>query len=395
MLDLILIALAAAFAVAGYRQGFIVGVLSFVGFLGGAALGAALSPRIAQLVEGPGPQALVAIVVVFLGAVIGQLIASLVGAAVRSRVTWRPAALVDAVGGAGVSVVSVLLIAWLIGSAVANTPLPTVSGMVRGSAVLRGLDRFMPPAAHTMFSSFHQFLSSGPYPQVFAGLAPDGSLTVGPVHPSVVHAAALARDKPSIVKVKGWAPQCRQRLEGSGFVIAPEHVLTNAHVVAGVTGGPVVAQGQRAPLAAHVVLYDPQRDVAVLYVPGLTAPPLRFAGDAPRGSDAIVAGYPQDHGFTAVAARVDVEQSANTVDIYDTHYVTRQIYRIRALVQPGNSGGPLLARGGSVYGVVFAAALNRENTGYVLTAGEVASDARTGAKATVPVSTQACTRPGG
>src|SRR5947207_12925115 len=119
LLDLILIALAAAFAVAGYRQGFIVGVLSFVGFLGGAAVGAVFSPAIARaLVSGPARQALVAIIVVFLAAMIGQLVASLAGAAVRSRVTWRQGAFADATGSAVVSAIAVLLVAWLMSSAV-------------------------------------------------------------------------------------------------------------------------------------------------------------------------------------------------------------------------------------------------------------------------------------
>ena len=181
LLDLILIALAAAFAVAGYRQGFIIGVLSFVGFLGGAAVGAVFSPAIARaLVSGPARQALVAIVVVFIAAMIGQLVASLAGAAVRSRVTWRPVAFVDAVGGAVVSVMSVLLIAWLIGSAVANAPFPAVAGQVSGSVVLRGVDRIMPPPAHLMFSDFRRLLASGPYTQVFGALGAEGALTVPP-----------------------------------------------------------------------------------------------------------------------------------------------------------------------------------------------------------------------
>ena len=238
LLDLILIALAAAFAVAGYRQGFIVGVLSFVGFIGGAAVGAVFSPSIARsLVSGSARQALVAIVVVFLCAMAGQLVASLAGAAVRSRVTWRPATFVDAVGGAVVSVLSVLLIAWLIGSAVANAPFPTVAGQVGGSAVLRGVDRFMPPSAHVMFSNFRRLLANGPYTQVFGALGAGASPTVSPPDPGGVHAAGLKRARPSVVKIVGTAPSCSRNLEGSGFVFAPQRVLTNAHVVAGVEIG--------------------------------------------------------------------------------------------------------------------------------------------------------------
>ena len=137
LLDLILIVLVVAFAVAGYRQGFIIGVLSFAGFIGGGALGAEFGPRIAPCHLDSGWQAVVAIVVVFLAAVVGQLIASGLGVAMRSRLTWRPATVLDSVGGAVVSVISVLLIAWLIGSAVAYAPFPTISRQVNDSAVLR------------------------------------------------------------------------------------------------------------------------------------------------------------------------------------------------------------------------------------------------------------------
>lgn len=390
LLDLILIALAAAFAVAGYRQGFIVGVLSFVGFLGGAAVGAVFSPAIARtLVSGSARQALVAIVVVFLAAMVGQFVASLAGAALRSRVTWRPATFVDAVGGAVVSVISVLLIAWLIGSAVVNAPFPAVAGQVGGSAVLRGVDKFMPPSAHVMFSDFRRLLASGPYTQVFGGLGAEGSLTVPPPNPHVIDTPGVRRAKPSVVKIIGAAPACSRNLEGSGFVFAPQRVLTNAHVVAGVRSGPtVIAAGRAHP--ASVVLFNAERDVAVLYVPSLRARSLTFTQHASRGDNAVVAGYPRNRQFTAVPARIGSEQTANSPDIYQTHTVTRNIYAVRAVVEPGNSGGPLLTPGGSVFGMVFAAAVDVKNTGYALTAGEVSSDVRAGRAATAPVSTGAC-----
>src|ERR1022692_4446403 len=228
-----------AFAVAGYRQGFIIGILSFAGFLVGGALGAEFGPRIARsLVSGLAQQAVVAIVVVFLAAVVGQLIASGAGVAMRSRLTWRPATVLDSVGGAAVSVISVLLIAWLIGSAVAYAPFPMISRQVNGSAVLRGVDRLMPPAATLMFSDFRALLARGPYTQVFGALGAEGTLTVGPPDNGVLSSRGLARAGRSVVKVQGTAPSCARRIEGSGFVFARDHVMTNAHVVAGVTQGP-------------------------------------------------------------------------------------------------------------------------------------------------------------
>ena len=393
LLDLILIGLAAAFAVAGYRQGFIIGVLSFVGFLGGAALGAVISPHIATaLAKSMTAQALVAIVVVFVTAMLGQLLASLAGSELRSQVRWEPAAFVDAIGGAVVSVISVLLIAWLIGSAVANAPFQGIASQVRRSAVLRGVNQFMPQSADTMFSDFRRLVGRSPYVQVFGAFGGGSALSVPPPSASVVHSAGLARAANSIVKVVGTAPGCRppRRIEGSGFVYATDHVITNAHVVAGVTDGPTVTTRGGASFRATVVLYDPERDVAVLYVPGLRERSLRFSYTAGYGADAIVAGYPLNSGFTPVPARIGDEQVATGQDIYQSRMVSRDIYRLRAKVQSGNSGGPLLSPGGRVYGVVFAAAVGEPDLGYALTAREIAPDAQRGAGATAAVSTQAC-----
>jgi S1-C subfamily serine protease len=391
VLDLILIALAAAFAVAGYRQGFIVGILSFAGFLGGAAVGASFAPALARsLVQGSAQQALVAIVAVFVAAMIGQLLASAIGAAVRSRVHWRPATLIDSVAGAAISVISVLLIAWLIGSAVVNAPFAMVTAQVQKSAVLHAVDGVMPPAARTMFSDFRSLLASGPYVQVFGALGAEPALTVAPPNPAVLGSPGLVRSRNSIVKVMGIAPSCSRRIEGSGFVISRDHVLTNAHVVAGVTFKQTVTTRLGITLKASVVMFDPERDLAVLYVPGLNARPLSFAGPASLGDEAIVAGYPRDHPFTVVPARVGDDQLAQAPDIYQAKEVTRQIYSIRADVEPGNSGGPLLAPGGRVDGVVFAAAVGVKDTGYALTGSEVEGDARAAAAKRTPVPTQNC-----
>jgi S1-C subfamily serine protease len=141
---------------------------------------------------------------------------------------------------------------------------------------------------------------------------------------------------------------------------------------------------------ATVVLYDPDRDVAVLAVPGLDVAPLAFAPAARTGDGAVVVGYPQDGPFRADAARVRGTQDARGPDIYQRRTVVREIYALRARVRPGNSGGPLVSPGGKVYGVVFAAAADDPQTGYALTAKEVAGDAARGRTATSSVSTQGC-----
>ena len=391
LLDLILVVLVVAFAVAGYRQGFIIGVLSFAGFIGGGAIGALIGPSIARaLVDGLAQQALVAIIVVFVVAMVGQLLASGLGVAMRSRLTWRPATVVDSIGGAVVSVISVLLIAWLIATAVAYAPFPLISRQVNSSAVLRGVDRIMPQSVSLMFGDFRSLLARGPYTQVFGALGAEGALRVAAPDPAVLQSAGLTSARPSIVKIEGTAPSCARRIEGSGFVVARHRVLTNAHVVAGVKPSPEVITTHGRTLHARVVLYDPLRDVAVLYVPGLHARPLSFTGPAQSGENAIVAGYPLNRSFTANAARIGGTEAARSPDIYQNTQVTREIYSIKAQVRPGNSGGPLLAPDGQVYGVVFAAAVSVKDTGYALTANEVKADVQAAKNKVAPVSTQGC-----
>jgi S1-C subfamily serine protease len=393
VLDLLLLVVVAAFAVSGYRQGFIVGILSFFGFVGGALLGAEFGPDIAHaIVGGQTQQDIVAVILLVSFAVIGQFVASAIGAAMRSTVTWHSATVLDSIGGAVVSIVSVLLIAWVVGSVLNGSPFPVVDQQVNNSLMLKTLDRFMPQPAKTMFSDFRRLLdSNSTYAEVFSGIGEGRILAVPAPNPAVLNSVGYQRARQSVVKVQGIAPSCGKEIEGSGFVISPDHILTNAHVVAGVTQHQTVTTTSGQQLNAIVVFYDPQVDVAVLYVSGLNLPTLQFGPQANVGDDAVVAGYPLNAtSLQQAPARIGDIQNAVGPNIYQTTTVNRQIYEIRALVEEGNSGGPLLSPSGEVDGVVFAAAVGQSDTGFALTSQEVLPEARTGATATVPVSTQAC-----
>jgi S1-C subfamily serine protease len=393
VLDLILIVVVAAFAVSGYRQGFIVGVLSFFGFVGGALLGAEFGPAISKaLVGGQTQQDVIAVVLLVSFAVIGQFIASSIGAAMRSTVTWHSATVADSVGGAFVSMASVLLIAWVVGSVLIQSPFPVVDTQVNNSLVLQTLDRFMPTPAKTMFSDFRRLLASNStYAEVFSGIGAEHLFPIAAPDAAVLHSPGYLAARSRVVKVQGVAPSCARSIEGSGFVISPDHILTNAHVVAGVTARQTVTTESGVTLPATVVYYDPQVDVAILYVPQLGLAPLQFARPANPGDSAVVAGYPLDaQSLQEAPARIGDVQNAQGPNIYDTSTVTRQIYEIRALVQSGNSGGPLLSPAGTVDGVVFAAAVGVSDTGFALTAAEVSADASAGRSLIAPVSTGGC-----
>ena len=392
-LDVVLIVVCIGFALSGYRQGFVVGFLSFAGFIGGGALGAKYADTLHSHVTFGLDAALFGLLVVVVGAMVGQLLATLLGAALRRELTWRPLRTLDSVAGGLISVVSVLLVAWLLGAAIANASSGGVSAQVRNSSVLQGVDKLIPSQATTWFGSFRRLLDQdldrNGFPEVFGGIGPYSVEQAAPPNPKLAHSPAVAAAEPDVVKIEGIASSCSRSLEGSGFIYSADRVMTNAHVVAGVSS-PMVLTTDGRRLSATVVVYDPERDVAVLAVPGLGGTPLHFGGPLSHGQSAIVLGYPENGPFTAEPARIRTVQTARGPDIYQSREVTRQIYSLYSTVRPGNSGGPLLTPGGQVAGVVFAAAVDSPHTGYALTAREVAPDAATGATATSAASTQGC-----
>ena len=256
-----------------------------------------------------------------------------------------------------------LLIAWAIGSVLTASSFPVVVGQVDDSLVLGTMDKVMPSKAKTMFTDFRQLLATGPFPQVFSGIGAARLFAVSAPDPAVLNEPRLLAARSRVVKVPGTASSCDRSIEGSGFVYAPQHVLTNAHVVAGVNQGPTVTTVGGTGLPGHgCALRSAGRHRGALRAgPEPDAAPVRRP--RPGWTEAVVAGYPLDHSFTAVAARIGGTQDAVGPDIYQTGTVDRQIFEIRAMVQPGNSGGPLLSPSGAVYGVVFAAAVDAATPG--------------------------------
>jgi S1-C subfamily serine protease len=393
VIDLLILLLALLFGVSGYRQGFVVSGLSFVGFLGGAALGLQLASPIATRLASGNGQVMTALVVVVLLAMAGQFSGVWLGNQLRERLVWRPARVADAAGGAVVSAAAVLLAAWMVAAPLAAAPFPDLARAVRRSEVIHAVDAAVPGPVRNLYQSLRETVRQGNFPEVFGPLAPTQVPDVAAPDPALLRSPAVRAARPSIVKITGIAFSCNRRLEGSGFVYAPGRVMTNAHVLAGVAH-PEVQLSTGVRLAATVVLYDPDTDIAVLAVPGLRVPPLRFAGrPAQSRQDAIVAGFPQDRDVRNLfvgPARIRDTQRIRGPNIYSTRTVVRDAYAIRGPVRSGNSGGPLLAPDGSVYGVIFAAALDDPETGFALTAGQVASDARSGASAGGEVGTGPC-----
>jgi S1-C subfamily serine protease len=388
--DLALIALALVFALSGFRQGLIVSAASFVGFFGGAVLGAQLSGPLADdIADSSATRVFVALVVVLAGALLGQLLAGVVGRAVRKRVTWEPAKMVDAVAGAVVSAVAVLLVAWMVATPLASSPFPGVAGQVRQSALVQAVDRTVPSQVRSLYDSLRSAIDRQGLPDVLDPLTPTQARDVPPPDAALENSPVVAQVEGSVVQIRGIASSCSRQIDGSGFVYAHERVMTNAHVLAGVTDPRVTAEGEAYD--ATPVYIDEETDVAVLAVPGLPQVPLAFTPTAAdTGADAIVMGYPGGGGLYVGPARVRDRGEISGPDFRSTHTVQRDVYALFGHVRAGNSGGPLLATDGSVLGVVFASAIDDPETGYALTAEQVAEAATTGLTARAAVDTGPC-----
>ncbi|MBT3153077.1 MarP family serine protease [Streptomyces sp. CHD11] len=395
VLDILLLLAAVWFAVVGYRQGFVVGILSVIGFLGGGLVAVYLLPVLWDVMtddaEVGTTAAVVAVVVVIVCASVGQALTTHLGNRLRRYISWSPARALDATGGALVNVVAMLLVAWLVGSALAGTTLSTLGREVRGSKVLLGVSRVLPDRADTWFTNFSSILAQNGFPQVFSPFADEPINDVRPPDPALASSPVADRAQRSIVKVMGTAESCGKVLEGTGFVFADRRVMTNAHVVGGVDEPTVQIGGEGRKYDARVVLYDWERDIAVLDVPDMSAPALRFATeDASSGDGAIVAGFPENGAYDVRAARVRGRITANGADIYHRSTVRRDVYSLFANVRQGNSGGPLLSTEGTVYGVVFAKSRDNAETGYALTVDEIQEDIAKGRTANRQVDSDSC-----
>jgi S1-C subfamily serine protease len=372
LVDWVLVGAVVVFALAGWHRGFVAGLLSFAGFLGGGLAAAFLLPSVVDaLIDTEWMRALALGLGVLVSALLGQFAASVLGDRLRGGITWKPARVVDNLAGAGLNVLALAVVMWIVGSALAYVPLSLVSQQVTESRVLVALDSIVPVPARNAFGDLRDLVGTTSVPRIFSGLA---QITGPDVDPPDAAFVTLEVDeaRESVVQVSGDTPECGAAVTGSGFAIAPDLVLTNAHVVAGVAEPMVRVRLDDPALPATVVYFDPATDVAVLAVPGLGARPLVLAKELARSGDpAVIAGFPESGPFRAEPARVRAEVTALGDDIYGDAGVERQVFAVRGTVLPGNSGGPLLRPDGFVLGMVFGADDEAQSTGYALTADEL------------------------
>jgi S1-C subfamily serine protease len=386
-LDWCLVVLTLAYALSGYWQGFIAGAFATTGLLIGGLAGIWLAP---VLLGDAAPSlwvSLGALFVVLVMASVGQAILQFVGTRLRAKVTWQPARALDAVGGSVLSVVAVLLVAWMLGVAISGSRIPGISPQVRESRVLVAVNDVMPVQAQQALRSFDSVVGSTFFPRYLEPFAPERIVSVAPAQRRVLRDPDIRDAARSVFKIRS-NNRCGSGVEGTGFLYAPQKLMTNAHVVAGVTE-PMVKVGDET-VRGTVVHYDPDIDVAVIDVPALDGPGIGFGLDAQERDQGAVLGFPQDGPFNAQPVRIRSDQRLRSPDIYGNGTVTRHVFSLRGLIRPGNSGGPVVSTAGKVVGVVFAASVSDRDTGYALTAEQVRRAAAMGLDAKGRVSSGNC-----
>jgi S1-C subfamily serine protease len=376
----------------GFRRGFWLSLSQYVGLLLGVLVGAALAPPLLSLlhIDSPSAKSLGALAILVVSGTVGSTLGYWMGEPIRARLVTGQGRF-DRAAGAAFSAIALLAVAWFLGLSLARGPSPALARLIQHSAILRRLDAIAPrPPA--FLAQVESILSGVNLPSAFSGFEPFFQPPLQPIPTSVDTAGVRAAQARTVQVV---SPGCGGLVFGSGFPVAPDYVLTNAHVVAGTRATRVNLPGGGSRRAT-VVLFDPNRDVAILEVPGLGLSPLT-GSDAARGSQAAAIGYPGGGAERVSPAVIDGAVQAEGRDIYGQNLVIRQIWVLEAVgpdgqpgVQPGNSGGPLVDTDGNVLGVIFAASTSQPGQAYALTDSEVAGDISAAEGRTAPVGVGDC-----
>ena len=394
-LDLLLVMLLLAYAWSGWRQGFVAALLGLTGLVGGAFLAVRVAPGLIEdhLGHSVGTSSglLFLLLAVLVCAALGQALMLQIGRRLREAIDVPLARALDSALGSIAVLVAVALVMWVVASAVRVGGPSIARDLVERSTVARALDTLVPSSVDGLVEDVTDALDRQGFPRVFESDGPEPISSVDAPDPSVVDDPNVQRALRSVIHVRAESQTCDRAQIGSGWVVSPGRVATNAHVVAGADRVRVRVGDRGLERPARVVGFDPRRDVAVLAVEGLEAPALQVGAPLEAGAAAVVAGFPGDEGLWVDGARVRDVITARGADIYSTSSVVREVYSLRAQVRRGASGGPLLDPTGSVVGMIFATSLDDPDTGYALTLDEISGVLAQGGPTSAPVSTGRCT----
>ncbi|MFF2387633.1 MarP family serine protease [Agromyces sp. NPDC058104] len=360
LLDLLLVLVFIAAVVHGARAGLLRTAAGLVGLVAGGIAAYFVMPWMAGLVPAPEWRAPVALVTALILLSLGAWLGAVVGRALRSGARAVKLGVLDRVLGAIGNLLVTAFVVALVASGVSALGVPVLSPAVAGSSVLRALDQMTPAPAKSVMAELRTAALGEALPWLVQVL--DTPLPTEPPPSGTIDSPALAAASRSVVRITGTAFECGANLSGSGFVVADDRIVTNAHVVAGVDEPIVEAPGLPA-VAGRVVAFDADHDLAVIAVEGLAAAPLPL--DEPAlGDEVAVAGYPFGGplelrpGRVAASGPLTLQEGGRTS--------TRDVLTLSADVDHGNSGGPVLSVDGEVAGVVFARSESVATVGFAI-----------------------------
>jgi S1-C subfamily serine protease len=367
ILDIVLILILLAYLVGGLRKGFLVTLGGIVGFVLGAIAAFLSVPFVSMWVPDPGWRLTAIIAAAVLLVILGHAMGSGIGGAIRRRLDFPPVRPVDRVLGGAANVAVAALVMSMLAFSISALGVPFVSQQIASSKVIQTIDSLTPAPVKSLLAQARSIAVQDAIPQVIDDVAPAEPVEVPDAGADT---AALNEASGSVVKIAGTAFQCGQNQTGSGFVIAPDRVMTNAHVVASVNE-PVVEIPDGRVLPGRVVHFDPVHDIAVLAVDGLDVRPLPLGEELADGTLAAFQGYPAGGPFQSQPATVQSLSTVLVQNIYGADPEELEVYTLAADVEQGNSGGPLLDQDGRIAGLVFAKATDDVPVGYALSLEEI------------------------
>lgn len=386
VLDIVLILALLSYLAYGLRNGFLVTVGGIAGFAAGAIAAFFAVPLVSGFVTDSGWRLTAIVAAAVALVVLGHGLGTMIGRQIRGAMRIRPLRAVDRLVGGAVNLAVSALVMSMLAFSIGSLGVPFVSQQLAESKVIRFIDGMTPdPVKATMAQLRSEVIGNG-IPTLIEGL--DQGQAV-PVPDASTDTPALNRAAESVLKIAGTAYQCGQNQTGTGFVVSEDRIVTNAHVVAGVSE-PVVEMADGGAMPGRVVYFDTQHDLAVLAVEDLPVQPLPLSTDLPSGSPAAFAGYPHGGPFQSRPATIQDITTVLVPDIYGSNPSPEEIYRLAGNVQPGNSGGPLLTTDGRVAGVIFAKATSDAEMGFAITMDDLSPVASQAASLSAPVSSGQC-----
>ncbi len=385
LIDFIIVLFLIVSVFRGINIGFVRQIFSAIGFFGGLFLGAFFEPDVIKLVHTPASRSILALVCTLGLAFIFLVIGEYLGIYLKKHIYFKKLNIIDSILGLIISLLTTVFSIWLAAAILSSTSIPGIALFINSSSIIRYLNRTF-PSAPVVISDLGSIIDPNGFPRVFVGNEPI-PVTTSKTPSLASLQTAINADVNSVVKIEGLG--CGGLVEGSGFIVGPGLVATNAHVVAGIRQIYVISDNKT--LHAVALYFNPNLDFAVLKVNGLSGTPLKINPKIlSNGTDEAVIGYPGGGPLSVKPALILNEINAVGLNIYGQGNTDRSVYELKADIIPGNSGGPLIAKSGYVTGVVFAQSTTYNQVGYALTANQIINPINQAKHSTSSVQTGGC-----